>query len=221
MALPAALSSEPVGRKDITPEALATERRTQVLLAGVDVFAERGYGASTVEQIVTAAKISLGTYYSLFANKEECFLAACEYTIARVRGQIEAAFPAGGPASRQVLVVLETLLGLIAADPLAARVVLVEAQTAGPRALALYQAELDALVPGLRRCRRQSPFAADLPETLEVATIGGLAWYLQQRLLAGEGEELRAFLPEVAEIVLEPYLGRGGAAALLAEHSAA
>ncbi len=217
MPLPAALSSGPV---EVNSGAVAGERRTQVLGAATGVFAERGYGAATVEHIVGAAKISLGTYYALFANKEECFLAACEHAIGRAHAEIEAALPSGAPAPAQVLAVLDRLLALIAADPPAARVVLVEAQTAGPKALALYQAELDGLVPGLRRCRRSSPFAAELPETLEVASVGGLAWYLQQRLLAGEATGLPALLSEVVEITLQPYLGREPVAALLAEHRA-
>jgi AcrR family transcriptional regulator len=218
MPLPAALSSGPL---DVSAEAVADERRTQVLLAATRVFAERGYGPATVEHIVTAARTSLGTYYSLFANKEECFLAACELVITRAHEQIEAALPLRAEPPRQVLAVLEALLALIAADQPAARVALVEAQTAGAKAIALYQAELDGLEPCLRRCRRASPFAAELPETLEVATIGGLAWYLQQRLLAGEAPKLPGLLPEVAEITLEPYLGRETVAALLAGRRAA
>ena len=43
--------------------------------AGMRVFAERGYHAARVDDIVRAARTSHGTFYLYFANKEEIFAA--------------------------------------------------------------------------------------------------------------------------------------------------
>jgi hypothetical protein len=88
--------------------------------------------------------------------------------------------------------------------------ILVEAQTAGNAALDRYEGTIDELVPVLRRGREHSPFADELPETLEVAILGGLLWFLQQRVVLGELDGLEQRLPEVASIVLEPYLSKEG-----------
>jgi AcrR family transcriptional regulator len=46
-----------------------------LLDAGAEVFAERGYHAARVDDIVTRAKTSHGTFYLYFGNKEELFRA--------------------------------------------------------------------------------------------------------------------------------------------------
>lgn len=58
-------------------ELRARGRRTlrKLLDAGVDTFASRGYHAARVDDIVKRAKISHGTFYLYFANKEELFFA--------------------------------------------------------------------------------------------------------------------------------------------------
>lgn len=58
-------------------ELRARGQRTQrrLLDAAVAVFADRGYHAARVDDIVKAAKTSHGTFYLYFANKEELFTA--------------------------------------------------------------------------------------------------------------------------------------------------
>src|SRR6476646_148098 len=45
--------------------------RQRLLDAGLDVFADRGYHAARVDDIVRVAETSHGTFYLYFANKEE------------------------------------------------------------------------------------------------------------------------------------------------------
>ena len=51
--------------------AQGSETRERLLDAGLAVFAERGYHAARVDDIVRAAETSHGTFYLYFANKEE------------------------------------------------------------------------------------------------------------------------------------------------------
>ena len=71
-------------------------------------------------------------------------------------------------------------------------------------------------MPLLRRGREGSPYAAQLPATLEEATIGGVAWLLHQRLVRGEVETIGEVYPELVQIVIGPYLGEDEAARLAA-----
>jgi hypothetical protein len=75
---------------------------------------------------------------------------------------------------------------------------------------------LDGLTPVLKRARGLSPQGAELPETFEDATIAGVAWLLQQRLVAGEMDDLEGLLSDLVGILVEPYVGENRAAALLA-----
>ena len=67
----------------------------QLLDAGVEVFATKGYFAARVDDIVKLAHTSHGTFYLYFANKEELFRAlAAEvademYTLAESLGPLE------------------------------------------------------------------------------------------------------------------------------------
>src|ERR1700677_3114544 len=50
--------------------------RGRLLVAIVDAVAERGYGATTIADIVALAKVSRRTFYEHFVDKEACFLQA-------------------------------------------------------------------------------------------------------------------------------------------------
>jgi AcrR family transcriptional regulator len=215
-ALPEHLQPIAVGRRPLEREVYLDHQRDRVLDAATEVFAKRGYRATTVDHIVDAARIGVGTFYGLFGGKEECFLAAYERVLADFQEAILAEVPAEAPFPEQACSALHTLLVQIAANPLRARLALVEVQTAGPQALARYQQTIDALIPELARAREESPFAAELPSRLEEAVIGGLLWYLQQRLQQSELKDPDAHLADVLEIVLEPYLGPEATAALAA-----
>jgi AcrR family transcriptional regulator len=51
--------------------AQGSDTRQRLLEAGLEVFADRGYHAARVDDIVRAAETSHGTFYLYFANKEE------------------------------------------------------------------------------------------------------------------------------------------------------
>ncbi|HEX5712533.1 MAG TPA: TetR/AcrR family transcriptional regulator [Solirubrobacterales bacterium] len=206
----------PVGKQRLPREVLAEHQRDRVLSAAIEVFAKRGYQGTTVDHIVHAAHIGVGSFYSLFDGKEDCFLAAYDRIVAAGREQILAALPAADAWPQRLVAAMRTLLALIESEPFAARVALVEVQTAGSTALSHHERNLDEAAEVLRGGRRHSPVPDELPATLEFATVGGLTWFLQQRISLGETGEVGKLLPEVLEIVIEPYLGEEATAALLA-----
>jgi AcrR family transcriptional regulator len=59
------------------------ERRTQILQAARDCFAERGYAVTRVEEIAKAAGLSKGGLYVHFASKEAIFDALHDEEVAR------------------------------------------------------------------------------------------------------------------------------------------
>ena len=80
-------------------ELRARGRRTlrKLLDAGVDTFAVRGYHAARVDDIVKRAKISHGTFYLYFANKEELFFALTQ-EVADELTKLADDFPKVGPS---------------------------------------------------------------------------------------------------------------------------
>jgi len=59
------------GRRHEPPEA----RREQILLAALSCFADKGYHATTMDDLVRASGLSKGSLYWHFGSKEEVFLA--------------------------------------------------------------------------------------------------------------------------------------------------
>jgi AcrR family transcriptional regulator len=206
--LPDHLMQGPVGRQQLSRDIIEEQQRNQILDAATEVFAKRGYPATTVDHIVSAAKIGVGSFYTLFDGKEHCFLQAYERILSIGLEGVAQRVPEDADWPEHACRVLDAVLELIAAEPLRARLLLVEAQTAGGAALARYEETIDRLVPLLRQGREFSPMADELPMSLEVAILGGLLWFLQQRVVLGELDGLQGRLAEVADIVIEPYMGR-------------
>jgi AcrR family transcriptional regulator len=205
--LPASLSKAPVGHKRLSPEDLGEQQRQRILGALIGVFAKRGFQASTIDHLVGAAKIGVGSFYAHFEGKDDCLVQAYDKIVADVRGRIAAALPNGGSWPERALVGLDAVLRFGAEEPMAARVALLEAQTGGPAPVRRYNETLEEVADFLGRGREQSELAAALPLSFEEATASGLAWLLQGRLARGEVRDNDALFRELAEAMLEPYLG--------------
>jgi AcrR family transcriptional regulator len=216
VSLPEHLQAKPAGRHRLAPEVRAEHQRERILDAAIGVFAERGYQGTTIDNIVAAAKVGVGSFYELFDNKPDCFVQAYERIVAEAREQIIASIPAGAAWPEQACAAFRSLLEQIEAEPQRARVALVEVQTAGPVALTRHEETIDSVIPLLSRGREASPVGDELPPHLEEAIVGGLAWLLHQRVALDEFEGAEAHLPDVLELAVEPYLGKDATARLLA-----
>jgi AcrR family transcriptional regulator len=127
-------------------------QRARMLAAMVEVVLERGVANVTVAHVVQRAGVSRRTYYELFADREECFLAALEDGLARIAAIVMPAYEGKGPVRlartwrERIRVALIELLGLFDEDPGLGRLVVVESLAAGPRALARRNMVLDRLI---------------------------------------------------------------------------
>jgi AcrR family transcriptional regulator len=141
-------------------DAAAASQRARLLEGMTQAVYEKGYAAATVADAVRLARVSRGTFYSLFASKEECFLEAYRHgsdvLFDRVAG---AARDAPGDWRDRLRAGLRAYLHTLAGEPRFARSYLFEIQAAGAPA----QAEHDA---ALRRfaARYRSSFEAAVRE---------------------------------------------------------
>jgi AcrR family transcriptional regulator len=209
--LPDPLKPTPAGRHRLPREVREEHQRARVLTAALDVFAEKGYPATTVDDLVAAAKTSVGSFYSFFNGKEECLLAAHREVVDAVRQAMTAAAEPAASWPEQVCLGLRELLGWVEAEPAGAKVALVEIQTGGPTALGQYEETLADAAEFLRRGRELFETPRRLPESLEQTTVSGIAWLLHRRLTSGEEGSVPALFEELGVLILEPYLGESGA----------
>jgi AcrR family transcriptional regulator len=79
------MSSESKPRWERRKEA----RPQELLAAALDLFVERGYAATRLDDVAAQAGVSKGTLYLYFANKEELFKAVVRENVVPVLGEAE------------------------------------------------------------------------------------------------------------------------------------
>jgi len=201
------LAKMPPGRHLVPRDFVTQNQRERMLLATTELVAERGYQKTTIELVAKTARVALSTFYEHFANKEECFLAALDESVAGAAAVFEELLDSEQPWPDQIATGLEVLLEMVETEPSRARLCIVESQAAGGAALARYQAMLEDVAPKLREGRQFNPRASRLPDGLEIAIAGGLAWLVHQRLVSDRTDGIRALLPEMLQVTLTPYIG--------------
>jgi len=206
------LAKLPPGRHLIPRDFVSQNQRERMLLATAELVAERGYQKTTIELIAKTARVALVTFYEHFANKEECFLAAFDESVAAAGQVFTELVDPEQPWIEQISTGLEVFLEMVVAEQARAKLCIVESQAAGGEALARYQSMLELVAPKLREGREHNPRASRLPDGLEVAIVGGLVWLVHQRLIADELDDLKSLLPEMLQVTLTPYVGEVEAA---------
>jgi AcrR family transcriptional regulator len=68
----------PRGRHRLSRDAVRASQRERLVQAMVELVGRQGYEATTVPQVVAAARVSRNAFYEFFADKTDCFLAVCD-----------------------------------------------------------------------------------------------------------------------------------------------
>src|SRR3984885_6749584 len=67
-------------------------QRSRMLAAALEAVEEVGYSRMTVAQVISRAKVSRKTFYDIFADREDCFLAALEQAVSQVGRLVREAY---------------------------------------------------------------------------------------------------------------------------------
>jgi AcrR family transcriptional regulator len=201
------LGTMPRGRHLLPADFVARNQRARILLAACELVAEQGYRQLTIEAIAKRARVALLTFYENFPDKEQCFLAAFDESLALAGEAVGEAVDGEAAWPTRLAQAIEAFLELAEAEPARARACLLESQGAGDAGLARYMAMLELLASHLREGRELSPDPAALPDALDLAAAGGLAWLAQQRLAAAEIGDRAELARQMLEAALTLYLG--------------
>ncbi len=82
------LSNAEASRSPGKRERTKLQNRETILHAARHVFAELGYGATTVRDIIRATPLASGTFYNYFKSKEEVFQAIQDESALRIRPRL-------------------------------------------------------------------------------------------------------------------------------------
>lgn len=139
----------PRGPHNLTREEVELSQRARLLQAATEAVAELGYVKTTVADILARAGVSRATFYQLFRDKEDCFIAAyklnAQFVAAAMSAELEHVRAAGElDALEKLEHVLDVFLLALRSAPALARVFLVEVYAAGPTAIEQRRASMEA-----------------------------------------------------------------------------
>jgi AcrR family transcriptional regulator len=204
------------GRLRSDVEGLGRERvgeiqRRRMLTAMVWEAAERGVGNVTVAHVVARSGVSRRTFYEIFEDREDCFLAAFDDAIERVSERVVPAYSEQRGWGEGVRAALTQLLSLFEEDPRLGRLLIVEALGAGPRALERRRGVVSALSGVVDRGGRDARAGKDLPPLTAEGVVGAVLAVLHGRLSAIEPGALLDLVNPLMTMIVLPYRGRKAA----------
>lgn len=168
------------------------------------VVAEKGYLATSTDEIAARAAISLSTFYENFADKRDAVLAALEMSGAQITALAVPAARRAGDWQEGVRTLYEAVCSYFVAEPAMAELALVGVYGAGPKALARRDRVIDSLTEMLAPGFEERP---DAPAAIAEAA-GATVYALMREQLRSEGPQgLPAVVPLATYITLAGFVG--------------
>jgi AcrR family transcriptional regulator len=192
-------------------------QRRRLLRAMDEVLAEHGIEDATVGRISKRAGVSRRTFYEVFEDREECFLATLDQAVERIASEVAPVYARKGKWSVRVRAALTLLLEHFDAYPGVARMCVVETLRAGPEVLERRRRALAALSTAVDQGRAEARHGNEpLPLTAE-GVVGGALSVVHARLLESEHEprapcsRLGELVNPLTAMIVHPYIGPAAA----------
>jgi AcrR family transcriptional regulator/DNA-binding MarR family transcriptional regulator len=203
--------------QDGVPRGHVTEiQRARMLSAAVEAIEDNGYARLTVAQVINRAKVSRKTFYDLFVDREDCFLAVFERTLDQMSARVVEAYAQESSWREGVRAGLAALLVFIDEEPELARLCVVDALGGGPRVLdmrARVLAQLRTVIDGGRAAAttRREP-----PSVTAEGVIGAAFAVIHTRMLERSSKPYISLHGPLMSMIVLPYLGTRAASRELA-----
>lgn len=203
----------PPGRHGIPREQIVESQRARMLQAVLEAVAAHGYQETRVTDIISRAGVSRKTFYEQFEDKEQCFLAAYDAELTELTDVVAAAFLSHAPRPwpEQVRSGVGAFLRYLAERPAAARVCMVDAMGAGPRAIAKREAALRNFTYLVDAGRSEA--TVEVPGRTAIAVLGGANELIASELIHGSATNVETLAPDVVYLITLPFLGPKAAVA--------
>jgi AcrR family transcriptional regulator len=205
----------PRGRSRLPVPAVRAFQRERLLRAVVAAVAEAGYAAVTVADIVRRAKVSRAAFYTHFADKEDCFLAATQQGGLLMVSQVVEATRTAGPAATDEEILraaCRAFLAFVTDEPEFARVFYIDMPAAGPRAVQRLEAAqhryADLNQTWHERARARNPDWPAVPYEAYLALAGATAELVRVRVRGGQPGSIPALENTIVALHLAVMAGR-------------
>ncbi len=190
----------PTGAHSLDPEEVRRDQRERLRSALIELIAERGYQAVRILDLTKLARVSRPTFYSLYTDKEELFLATFDEIAKRGGLSIAEAYKSQGSSAERLRAAMRAFAELAAAEPEAVSLLVLGAFGAGPKAFERRNRTLEAFEKGITAVRSPTPRGnaaksrsrqANFEDDLTVRMIlGGIREVTAARLRQRRADEL-------------------------------
>jgi AcrR family transcriptional regulator len=199
----------PRGEGNVSRSFVVHNQRERILDALANLSAAKGYGATTIPEIVQEAAVSVQAFYEHFSGKEDAFLVAYELGHRKALAIVERAYESRDDWPAAVRAGIAVLLDFLASEPSYAHLALIDALTASPKAAAVAHEGMNGyagmLEPGLEFSVNGSPPTAIAVE----ATAGALLELCFVYVATERTRELPRLEGIAGEVALRPFVGAG------------
>jgi AcrR family transcriptional regulator len=183
-------------------------QRHRLLLAMQELVGEIGLAGATVGQVCKRSRVSRRTFYELFGDRDDCFLAALEQALGQVEKRVLPAWERQARWRDRIRAGLEALLGLFDEQRGLARLCILETLTGGPPVLARRKLIVEALAAAVEEGRTEARTGAAGPPPLTgEGTVGGVLAVIHARLQDPNAGPLTDLVPALCGMIVYPYLG--------------
>jgi AcrR family transcriptional regulator len=186
-------------------------QRARLLAAMVEVVAEHGLADASVARVVGRAGISRRTFYELFEDREQCFLAAFDEAVARASRYVLDAYDPGASWAKRISTALTALLQFLDTERDAGRLLVVGPLGAGANAHARRQRVLAQMVAVVDEGRKEAKAGLDPPSLIAEGIVGGALSIVHARLLDDDRGRLVELVGPLTSMIVLPYLGPAAA----------
>jgi AcrR family transcriptional regulator len=193
----------------ISAEERVAERRARLLEAGLDEFGTRGVAATGVKDICRRAGVTDRYFYESFADGAALFAAVLDAAAARLFEVTTRALADTPPDPvAQARAVIEAYVRELADDPRLARVVFIEAPSAGPEAERQIRVTLRRFAE-LAQTAARSFVPADTPELVLRLGALSLVGAIERLMIEWQDGELGLTIEEIIDFLVGLLLGAG------------
>jgi AcrR family transcriptional regulator len=184
-----------------------------MLTAAAEVVADRGYGGMSVARVTSRAGVSRRTFYDLFADREDCFLAVFEEAARRARLVVTEAVAGLVGWREQTRTGLAALLVFLEDERALGSLLIVDALGAGPGVLTRRARELREISEIIDRGGRASTKHAREASALTAeGIVGAVLAVIHARILEERERPLLELVNPLMGMIVLPYLGQAAAA---------
>ncbi len=191
---------------------VASIQRARILTAAAEVVAEHGYAGMSVARVTGRAGVSRRTFYDLFDDREDCFMAIFDEVVARATTVANDAAAGQTGWREQVRAGLSGLLQFAGDERVMGTLVIVHALGCGPDVLARRARCLGPLIAFIDQGRSQSKNGQGPPPLTAEGIVGAVLAVIHARMLERPDDPLIDLLNPLMGMIVLPYLGQAAAA---------